>query len=73
MHKLEVDYLGTESFTSHALKGIQEVLASHEQSASLKSFTLRMPRDLFKANFDRTLRESDFNQIRIFRLIINDN
>lgn len=74
LFKLEIDYLGTESFTNGALKGIIENLeeANSSNTGCLKAMTLRMPRELFKVNFDRTLREADFNNIRIFQLIVID-
>ena len=66
--------MGTEGFTNAALKGIMEVLGDGNSSYSecLKSMKLTMPRELFKVNFDRTLREADFNNIRIFQLVVID-
>jgi len=61
LFKLELEYLGTEIFQAPHLRGIKDYFEGKEKSKSLKSFELRVPRDLFRMNFDRTIRDFDLN------------
>ena len=61
LFRLDIEYLGTESFTAGALKSIQEALVLYKNTKSLKYVSLKLPKDLFKEHFVRKFRESDLN------------
>lgn len=58
---LTIDYLGPDSFTNASIQAIQDAFACHDKTRSLKFFTIRVTRDLFKSNYDRRVREFDLN------------
>jgi len=70
---LTIDYLGQDSFTNGSIQAIQDVFASHDRTRSLKFVSIKVPRELFKSNYDRRVREFDLNQARVFKIEVNDS
>jgi len=66
---ISIDYLGSEPFNQKSLFFLQSVI-SKPQFKQIKHFTLRIGREFLKQGLERKLRESDLNDIRVFRVII---
>lgn len=70
---MTVDYLGPDSFTNDSVQAIQDALLCLEKTKSLKFLTIKVTRDLFKANFDRKVREFDLNSVRVFKVEVDED
>lgn len=69
LFKLEIDYLGTDPITIQVINGLQDALLL-KNCASLRLLTLKTSRELLKQTFERKIREFDFGNIRVFKLVV---
>jgi hypothetical protein len=69
LFKLEIEYLGTDPIPIQVVNGLQDALLL-PHSSSLRLLTLKTSRELLKQTFERKIREFDFGQIRVFKLVV---